>query len=69
MIYFLIIYAIFLIGYIIYSFFGLYHLWRFGYIGDLTKPAIVLYIVVSIIVIVISLVTIALRPWPNTLSF
>ena len=41
MLYILLIYFIFLAAYLIYSAVAIYHLWRFGYVGDLTKPAII----------------------------
>jgi hypothetical protein len=38
-----------------YSIAGIYHLWRFGYSGDLSKAIIIVYSVVSVGVIIISL--------------
>ena len=64
MLYFLIAYILFIIAFITYSTVGIYHLWRFGYVGDLTKPIIILYSVISSIIIIISLIVIATRPWP-----
>lgn len=64
MIFLLAAYIVFLILYIIYSALGLYHLWRYGYVGDLTKPAIVTYVILSVVVIVVSFILIAFRPWP-----
>lgn len=69
MIFLLAIYIIYLIVFAGYSFLGIYHLWRFGYVGDLTKPAIVAYLVISIVLIVMSLALIASRPWPVEFSF
>lgn len=57
------IYFIFLIAYGAYSVAGIYHLWRFGYVGDLTRPAIVLYCLASAGVILFSLLLIASRDW------
>ncbi len=68
MIFLLTIYFIFLVAYFIYSVIGIYHLWRFGYVGDLTKPVIIFYIAVSAMVIVFSLILIATRPWPSDFS-
>ena len=68
MVFVLVAYIIFLIGFIIYSAIGIYHLWRFGYVGDLTKPAVVIYSVLAIIIIIISIVLIALEPWPTGFS-
>lgn len=64
MVFLLALYIVFLIGFAVYSIIGIYHLWRFGYIGDLTKPAIAIYIVVTAVIIVLSLVLISTRSWP-----
>lgn len=64
MIYLLVIYFLYLLLFGVYSFLGVYHLWRFGYIGDLTKPTIATYVVVSASVIILSFVLIATRSWP-----
>jgi hypothetical protein len=61
----LISYILFLVGFVIYSFSGIYHLWRFGYVGDLTKPAIFIYIFISASVITLSFIAISLRSWPS----
>jgi len=66
MILLLVSYFIFLIGFAIFSAAGIYHLWRFGYIGDLTQPAIIFYIVVSAGVIALTIVAICFRSWPIT---
>jgi len=65
MVYLLIIYFLFILAYMIYSAVAIYHLWRFGYVGDLTKPAIIFYIIVSVVIIFISLIFIIIRPWPS----
>lgn len=59
----LICYFIFLAGFIIYSALGLYHLWRFGYLGDLTKPAVIIYLVIVVTTIVLTLMAISFRSW------
>ena len=64
----LILYILFLLGYIIYSVIAIYHLWRFGYVGDLTKPAIVFYIAISLVIIALSFILIATRQWPSDFS-
>jgi len=64
----LICYFIFLAVFVVFSAFGLYHLWRFGYVGDFTKPAIIIYVVSTITVIVFTLIAISLRAWPSTLT-
>lgn len=61
MAYIIVPYLIFLAGFIIYSLAGIYHLWRFGYSGDLTKFIIVLYSLISAAIIVISLFLISIR--------
>ncbi len=64
MLFILIVYIIFLLGFIVYSSVGIYHLLRFGYVGDLTKPVIVIYSTIAIIIIVISIILIAFASWP-----
>lgn len=64
----LLFYFLFLVGFIVYSVLGVYHLWRFGYIGDLTKPVITAYIVISSIVILFSIVIILTRQWPMSFN-
>lgn len=61
----LIVYFILLIAFIIFSVAAIYHLNRFGYVGDLTRPVIAIYIVISIIVIAVTLVLISTRSWPS----
>lgn len=69
MIYFLVLYFVLLTGFIIYSAAGIYHLWRFGYVGDLTKPAIFIYIILVSLVIIASLILIFAQSWPATFNF
>ena len=64
MIYILILYIIALIGFLVYSAIGIYHLWRFGYVGDLTKPVILVYSIVALVIITISIILIAFQSWP-----
>ena len=63
-IFILVAYIIFLLGFIIYSAIGIYHLWRFGYVGDLTKPVIIIYSIIAILIIILSVVLIGFKPWP-----
>ena len=56
-------YLVFLLLYLIFSVAAVYHLWRFGYVGDLTKTAIIIYVLLSAIVIAISLVSISTVNW------
>jgi len=64
MIYLLTIYILFIVIYAVYSALAIYHLWRFGYVGDLTKPAILYYLIISAIIIIVSIIFISTRPWP-----
>lgn len=64
MLFILLIYVLIVIAYAIYSVLGIYHLWRFGYIGDLTKPVIIVYISISLLMILFSVAVILTRPWP-----
>jgi hypothetical protein len=52
----MIFYLVFLFAFAVYSAMGVYHLLRFGYVGDLTKAAAVVYSLASIVVIVVSIV-------------
>lgn len=52
----LIIYLLFLLFFGVASFFGLYQLWQFGYVGDATKRTIAIYILVSAAVVMVSIV-------------
>lgn len=69
MAYLLVIYILYVILFLIFSVLGLYHLYRYGYIGDLTKPVIASYIIIAISLILLSIVLIALRPWPPEFTF
>jgi len=44
-------YGIFILIYVLFSLAGIYHLWRFGYSGDLSKVIIIIYSIVSVIII------------------
>jgi len=57
----IILYFASLLGFIIFSVAGVYHLWRFGYSGDLSKPAIVIYSLTSAAVVLLSLFLISIR--------
>jgi hypothetical protein len=54
-------YIAFILAFIIFSIAGVYHLWRFGYSGDLSKIIIVIYSVVSLAVVVASVAIISFR--------
>jgi len=47
----ILIYIVFILAFLVYSAAGIYHLWRFGYSGDLTRFVIVFYALVSFAVI------------------
>lgn len=49
------IYILFIIIFLIFSVAGIYHLNRYGYAGDMSKPAIILYSIASLAVIFLSL--------------
>lgn len=66
MVFLLITYIVFLFGFAIYSAAGIYHLWRFGYVGDLTKPAIFIYVFICLTTIVLTIIAISFRSWPST---
>lgn len=48
------LYLIILIGFLIYSAFGLYNLYQYGYIGDLSRKVAAVYVISAIIVIVLT---------------
>ncbi len=52
------IYLCFALAFIVYSTAGIYHLWRFGYSGDLSKLAIIVYAVMSVAIISTTLILI-----------
>lgn len=63
MIYLLLAYFLFLIIFIGYSAAGLYHLLRYGYVGDLTRPVLWIYVAIGIFIILFSLILIVQREW------
>jgi hypothetical protein len=54
MIFILTFYIIFLLLIAVYSFFAIYHLNRFGYVGDLTKPVIIFYLIIVAIIVIVT---------------
>lgn len=54
-------YIAFVLAFIIFSVAGVYHLWRFGYSGDLSKVIIVVYSIISLSVVVASVAIISFR--------
>ena len=64
----LVSYFVFLLVFIVFSIAGIYHLRRFGYVGDLTQPIIIIYIIISIVVIVFTIIAMAFRSWPTTFA-
>jgi len=61
MIYLIIAYLIFIVSFVVYSAAGIYHLWRFGYSGDLSKVIIVIYSLITLAIIVVSLFLLSFR--------
>ncbi len=45
MIYLVLVYLLFLVAFGVFSYFAIYHLWRFGFVGDATRTMIVVYLV------------------------
>jgi hypothetical protein len=50
------VYLIYLVIFIIFSVLGLYHLWKYGFKGDKTKIAIIIYSVVALALIIVSFI-------------
>lgn len=69
MTYLLILYFVFLLGFMAYSAAGIYHLWRFGYAGDLTRPIIIIYSFLATFIIIVSLIAILTRDWSIAVNF
>lgn len=63
MVYLITFYSVFIIAFLVFSVAGIYHLNRYGYAGDLSKPMIVLYSIVSLSIIAVSFVLI-INYWP-----
>jgi len=59
--YFILFYAVIVLAFIVYSIAGIYHLWRFGYSGDLSKYIITVYVFLSFIIIAGSVSLIAIK--------
>ena len=47
-------YLIFLVVFLIASFFGLYQLWQFGYVGDASRRIVMLYTIASVVIILLT---------------
>ena len=58
-----IIYIIFLIGFLIFSSLGIYHLWRFGLAGGNSKKIIFGYSIFVVAIIIISFIAIGALDW------
>lgn len=59
----LIIYVIVFIVFVVVSGLGFYHLWRYGYHGDVTKVIMVGYTVIMAMIIVFSIVIMLTLEW------
>ena len=55
LIYLIIVFILFLVAFISFSVMAFYHLRRFGFVGDLTKPVMFVYSVIAILIIAISI--------------
>lgn len=64
----LIIYFLFLLAFTVFSIAGVYHLFRFGYIHDLTKIVAYIYSISSLAIIIISIILILTRDWSVAFS-
>ena len=51
-------YVVFVIIFTVFSLVGIYHLRRYGYAGDLTKPIILVYSILSTLIIIASFIAI-----------
>jgi hypothetical protein len=63
MIWLLLLYFIFLIGFAVFSLFGIYQAWRYSFRGNVSKVILVSYVIVSIAIILISLSIISTLQW------
>lgn len=61
----LILYFIVLVVFIIISGMGYYHLWRYGYRGDLTKIIMLGYLVIMGTIIIFSILIMATLNWSS----
>jgi hypothetical protein len=59
--YIVIFYSVFLLVFLIFSVAGIYHLWRFGYAGDLSKSMIAVYSIIVIGIIISSIFLISIN--------
>jgi len=59
----LVIYFLYVLGFIIFSIMGLYHLWKYGFRGDMTKITMITYVIVSGLIIIFSLIAILSLNW------
>jgi len=51
----LVLYFAIVLAFAIFSASAIYHIWQFGYIGDLSKPVAVIYLIISAGLIIITL--------------
>ena len=56
MIFVILAYLGFLVVFGVFSYFAIYHLWRFGFVGDATKPMILGYLIIVGAIIIASFV-------------
>lgn len=55
-----ILYLIYLIGFFIFSAFGLYHLEEYGYVGDFCRPMTYIYVGITALIMLLTLVVLIL---------
>ena len=68
MAYSLTIYLLFVTVYILYSIIAIYHLKRFGFVGDLCDKIAYIYSFISVVIIVSSLILVLTRDWSTGIS-
>jgi hypothetical protein len=59
----LIVYLVFVTIFLITSFFILYHLLSFGFLGDATKAMSLLYVLLTLVILVPTLIYVLSVPW------
>jgi len=62
------IYVLFVLLYLVFSAAGIYHLLRFGYVGDLSKPVAVFYIMFSAAIIVFTVIYLLGVDWSLSIT-
>jgi len=63
MIWLLLFYFVFLIGFSVFSLVGIYQAWRYSFAGDKSKIILISYVIVAIAIIFLSLSIISMLNW------